>query len=801
MTDTTSVAPAPSAKDRIADLLLEANIARQLRRIKRIAAGRSFEDELRHVVAGKRIMVTGASSGVGRGAALGLLKAGAKVLLVARRRDMLEDLVAEASGYDGKAYLYVCDLSKPEERERLVNEVIAEHGGVDVLINNAGRSIRRTIYQTADRQHDVERVMDINYFGAVGITIPFVDQMRRSGTGGHIINISTMGTQLNGTPRFSAYIGSKSALDGYSDSAAAETYNDGIRWTTVHLPLTQTDMIAPAQNSWKSYPKLTLEAGVDMLLYAVAYGPARLSHPMINVLSLMDRVAAKQMLQYKAREFPRYEPEAPLPRVIIIGAGMSGIAMAKRLQDAGTTNFTVYEKAASVGGTWRENTYPGLTCDVPAHFYCYKDELSAKWSHVFAPGNEIREYFERVTTSRGLDKYIRFNSEVSEAKFENGKWHIVTKDGHRDEAEVLVCATGVLHHPAYPNIPGLDTFAGPSFHSARWDHSVPLDGKRIGIIGNGSTGVQIVTALAEKAKKVTLFQRTAQWVVTAPNPEIPVPVRKLAERVPALQRVAYLASGTLFSSLFQAPLREGWQRKLFNVGAKRSLAAVGNKSLRANLTPDYQPMCKRMVTSPGFYDAIQQPNVEVLTTGIDRIDPKGVVTSDGQLHELDVLVLATGFNAHLYMRPMNITGRDGITLEQAWADGPVAYNTMMVPGLPNLFTIMGPNSPIGNSSLVPIAEAQANYVLSWMERMRRENIVEVEPTEEATDAFYSQVKDALGGTVWLSGCNSWYLGENGRPILWPWPLQELTKRLETLDYTEFRLVHKQNPQLTQQPAV
>ncbi|WP_131667348.1 SDR family NAD(P)-dependent oxidoreductase [Psychrobacter pygoscelis] len=779
--------PKRAIHDRLADILLEAEPTRQINRAKRLLKGHSFEDELRHKVQGKRILVTGASSGVGRGAALELLKAGATVLLVARRSELLEEVATEAADYEGKAYIYTCDLSKEEDSARLTKQIIKEHGGVDVIINNAGRSIRRTIYEAAHRLHDYDRVMSINYFGAINLTIPLVEQMRIAGTGGHVINMSTMGTQLTGTPRFGAYIASKMALDGFAESVAAETYHDGIKWTTVHLPLTQTDMIAPAQNAWSGYPKLSLEAGVDMLLYAVAYMPVRVWHPGIQALGIVDRLFTKKMLKWKAREFPRYEPEKPLPRVAVIGAGMSGIAMGKALQDQGSSDFVIYEKADSVGGTWRDNTYPGLTCDVPAHFYCYEDELSPKWSRVFAPGSELRQYFEDVTKKRGLDEHIKFNSEIDEAKFENGRWKIKTKSGETDEADVLVCATGVLHHPNMPDIEGIDTFEGPSFHSARWDHSVPLEGKRVGIIGNGSTGVQIVTALSEQCEQVTLFQRTPQWVVSAPNPEIPPALRTLAKKIPALQRLAYDASGKLFTSLFQAPLTPGWQRSVFSKSAKTSLSKVGNDKLRARLTPDYAPMCKRMISSPKFYDAVQQPNVDVCTTGIDRIVPQGVLTTDGELHEFDILVFATGFHAQSYMRPMKVTGRDGMSLDAAWNEGPIAHNTTMIPGFPNLFTLMGPNSPIGNSSLVPIAEAQARYAVKWIDRMRRENIQEIEPTQEATDAFYEEVNEALGTTVWTSGCNSWYLNEDGRPILWPWPLDELTRRLTNVVEADFHI--------------
>ncbi|BAX98775.1 putative monooxygenase [Mycobacteroides stephanolepidis] len=774
-----------SSMDMAYNALLEADLARQFRRARRLMAGRTFSDELRLAVSGKRILVTGASSGIGRGAALRLMEAGAHVLLVARREQLLEELAQYSSSTEGRASYYRCDLSDQRQVSALVAQVLDEHGGVDVLINNAGRSIRRTVSESANRMHDYERVMQLNFFGVTWLTVPLVERMRETG-GGQVINVSTAGTQFAGTPRFAAYMASKGALDQFALSAAPEMLADGIRWTTVNLPLTQTDMIAPAQDTWNRYPKLSADRGVSMVLDAVVRAPVRVTHPASNAIEVIDRVATRIVQKRKAREF-RPTPVTGLPRVAIIGAGMSGLAMAMKLRAAGSDDFVIFEKTQNVGGTWRENAYPGLTCDVPAHYYCYRDELSSDWTHVFAPGSQIQNYFESVAVKRNLTRFIQFGTEIVRGEFVGGQWVLTDADGREYSADVLVCATGVLHHPRIPSIAGLESFAGSVFHSARWDHDAQIAGARVGIIGNGSTGVQITTALSETAAKVTLFQRTPQWVVAVPNPSIPKWFRSLLAHSPILNRTMYRTANATFNVAARAPIASGWERSVFGYLARRSLATVRDPELRARLTPDYEPLCKRLINSADFYRAVQRPSVAVASEAIEHVCPEGVLTSDGQLHRLDTLVLATGFEAHAYMRPMQLAGPSGLSLEEAWRAGPRAHNTTMIPGLPNLFILMGPNSPIGNASLVPIAETQADYVVDWLKYMKRHGIVEIEPTAAATDSFYREVTAALGGTVWSTGCDSWYLGPNGVPVLWPWPFDELHTRLAHPNHDDFVL--------------
>jgi cation diffusion facilitator CzcD-associated flavoprotein CzcO len=457
-------------------------------------------------------------------------------------------------------------------------------------------------------------------------------------------------------------------------------------------------------------------------------------------------------------------------RVAIVGAGMSGLCVAHRLRAAGVEELVIHEKAGDVGGTWRENRYLGLTCDVPSRYYCYSFAPNPDWSHTFAPGAEILAYFRRQAEELGLRPLIRFDSEVVAARWRDGRWRLELADGTTDEADVLVSATGVLHHPRVPDIPGLESFAGEAFHSARWPDGLRVDRQRVGVVGNGSTGVQLVTAASQVAARVVLFQRTPQWVLPVSNRRYSRPGRALLRRFPRLNRLSYrFYQRQLEFLLGRGAVEPGLSRWLIAVAARANLRfGVRDGELRRHLTPDYEPLCKRIVMSGGFYRAMQRPNVELATERIERVTPRGVVTRDGREHALDVLVLATGFDAHAYLRPMEVVGEGGLTLEEAWRDGPRGYRTVALPGFPNLFTMMGPHSPVGNHSLVSIAETQADYIAAWVERLRSDGVASVVPTADATARFNADLRAALPRTVWSTGCSSWYLGADGRPELWPW---------------------------------
>jgi cation diffusion facilitator CzcD-associated flavoprotein CzcO len=446
---------------------------------------------------------------------------------------------------------------------------------------------------------------------------------------------------------------------------------------------------------------------------------------------------------------------------------MSGLCVAIALLRSGITDVTIYEKADEVGGTWRDNTYPGLVCDIPSRVYQYTFARNPNWSHVFSPGGEIQAYFRDIADRFALRDRIRFGTEIVSARFEGGRWVLRTDAGAQSTVDFLISACGVLHHPRMPSIAGLDDFEGHVFHSARWDHEVALQGRRIVVIGNGSTGVQLVCGLAGVAGKVMLFQRTAQWIVPVPNPRYSRFASVTHHAVPWLDRLAYLAYSLFFETFGVALIKPGLRRTLMGALCRASLRMVRDPDLRRALTPNYQPMCKRLVVSGGFYRAIQRDDVELVTAGIDHVERRGIVTEDGVLHEADVIVLATGFDTHAFFRPMQLTGRDGIAADELWRDGPRAYQTVAIPGFPNFFMMLGPHSPVGNLALTGVAQSQADHILRWIERWRRDDFDTVEPTSAATETFNAGLRAAMPNTVWTTGCNSWYLNKDGVPEVWP----------------------------------
>jgi cation diffusion facilitator CzcD-associated flavoprotein CzcO len=467
------------------------------------------------------------------------------------------------------------------------------------------------------------------------------------------------------------------------------------------------------------------------------------------------------------------------PRVIVIGAGVAGITTAHVLIRRGFTDVTILEKGSAAGGVWHWNRYPGLTCDVPSNLYQFGFAPKPDWERMFATGPQIKAYLNDVIDELGLRSRIELNAEVTSAVFNDGEWTVTLADGRVFVADFVVMATGVLHNPQVPDIPGLDTFTGPVVHSARWDDTVETRGRRIAVIGSGSTGVQLVTALQREADRIVHFSRTPQWVMWAPmDRRQPRLVTALLTRFPALRTGLYqtLLSGSGF--LADIATTPSWRRRAVQQYARLSLRAqVRDRADRAALTPDYEPMCKRQVLSGGYYRAIQASNAEVVDTPIVSVTPSEIITDDGVEHPLDMIVLATGFRAHDYMRPMDLRGRDGMRIDDVWADGPRAYRMSAIPGFPNLFTTLGPNSPTGSISLQYTAERTAEFIARWLDRFATGEFDTVEVTDEATDDFLAAANSAMVPTVWATGCDSWYLTPAGDVDLWPYDRATLTAML------------------------
>jgi cation diffusion facilitator CzcD-associated flavoprotein CzcO len=461
--------------------------------------------------------------------------------------------------------------------------------------------------------------------------------------------------------------------------------------------------------------------------------------------------------------------------------------MGARLLMAGIQSFTIYEKASTLGGTWRDNTYPGLTCDIPSRFYQFRFAPNSDWTERYSAGPEIWRYFDTVADRFGLRAYVRTGCEVTGARFVDGRWTVSLADGSTNEVDFLISACGVLRVPNVPAIAGAESFGGSLFHSARWNHDVAVAGRQVAVIGTGSTGVQIVSALGGVARHVTLFQRTPQWIAPMSNPRYRLVTRSLHRRFPVLSRLAYDGNRHMAEWGAIAMVKPGLRRRLMERMCRRNLDKVRDPVLRQALTPDYQAMCKRLVFSSRFYHAIQRDDVSLATERIDRIEPAGIRTGDGVLHEADIIVLATGFDAHAYMRPMQLAGRDGFTIDEAWRGGPRGYMGVSLPGFPNYFMLMGPHSPVGTYSLTEVADSQARYIIRWLQRWQRGEFATVEPIQDATDRFNAKLREALPGTVWTSGCNSWYLGADGLPELWPAPPQEYRQMLRQERLEDHRL--------------
>jgi cation diffusion facilitator CzcD-associated flavoprotein CzcO len=475
------------------------------------------------------------------------------------------------------------------------------------------------------------------------------------------------------------------------------------------------------------------------------------------------------------------------PSVVVIGAGMTGILMTIKLQEAGITDITVLEKKEKVGGTWRENTYPGVACDVPAHMYTYSFAANPEWNHRYARGSEIQTYFEGVADRYGVNERIRFNESVTACNYIDGRWHLETSRGASLEADFVISATGILHHPAYPDIEGLEDFKGEVFHTAEWNHEVELKGRRVGIIGTGSTASQVIPKLAEEVEHLDVFQRTAQWLVplwdrdySEDDKQAMRTDRKLVARV----RRGYFR---LFEETFsKAVVGKKLPHFLMTCLAKYNLwRNVRDPELRAKLRPDYKVGCKRLVFSSAFYPAMQRSNVSLVTEGIQRVTEKGIVTADGREHEMDVLVLSTGFKPFNFMRPMDMHGKNGLSIDEAWGKKVQAYRSVCLPDFPNFFLMLGPNTPIGNYSVIEMSEVQGRYVMQLIQKWREGELETIEASHEATRNYNDYLRAGMKNTVWVGGCQSWYLDADGDPAMWPYTWGQWVKEMELPQMDDF----------------
>ncbi|MCX5738537.1 MAG: NAD(P)/FAD-dependent oxidoreductase [Proteobacteria bacterium] len=458
------------------------------------------------------------------------------------------------------------------------------------------------------------------------------------------------------------------------------------------------------------------------------------------------------------------DPRSDFP-IAIIGAGFAGIGTAIQLKKAGIHSFTIFERAGEIGGTWRDNTYPGAACDVPSHAYSLSFEQNPGWTHRYSPSEEIQNYLLGIVDKWQLRSHLRLGTEIVGARFDEtrGAWTLTTDKGDTVTARVVVSGVGGLVDPALPDIKGLQSFGGELFHTARWNHDYEVTGKRVGVIGTGASAVQVVPSIAPQVERLAVFQRTPAWVVPKRDKRYSEHARRLYARFPVLLHASrflqYLSSEIWGPMIFlDAP-------RLSAVGERLSMAhlraQVKDPVLREKLTPHFQFGCKRILVSDDYWASFERENVDLVTEPIEEIVPEGIRTADGKLHELDVLVLATGFALGLASAPFPIIGRGGRTLDQIWADGAVAYKGMTVSGFPNWFILMGPNTGPGHTSVLVYTEAQIAHALSAIQKLRREGHKWVDVRQSVQDHYNAGIQGRMKHMVWSTGCHSWYLSNDG----------------------------------------
>ncbi|GAA1526279.1 NAD(P)/FAD-dependent oxidoreductase [Kribbella lupini] len=474
-------------------------------------------------------------------------------------------------------------------------------------------------------------------------------------------------------------------------------------------------------------------------------------------------------------------------RIVVIGTGFAGIGMAVRLKQAGYDDFVVLERAQDVGGTWRDNTYPGCRCDVPSHLYSFSFAPNPDWSSTFSPQPEIEAYLRQVTDGFRVRPHIRFGHAVQTAHWVDDHWLIHTDQGDFT-AEILLSGMGPLAEPSYPKLDGIDLFEGEVFHSAQWNHELDLSSRKVAVIGTGASAIQFVPAIQPEVEELHLFQRTPPWVMPRPDRKISRLEKAVFRAFPLVQKAVrtgiYWGRESMVLGFAKLP---GIMKQAQKVAEKHLEKQVRDPELRAKLTPDFTLGCKRVLISDDYYPAVARPNVEVVTEGITEVTPTGIVTDDGVKHEVDTIIYGTGFRVTDLPVMDMLYGRDGQSLRDAWADGMEAHLGTAVAGFPNFFLLIGPNTGLGHSSMVFMIESQIAYILDALKTMDAEGLRQVEVRPEVQRAFVDGVRSSMRNTVWTrGGCTSWYLDAQGRnTTLWPsftFRFRQLTRRFDREQY-------------------
>ena len=477
--------------------------------------------------------------------------------------------------------------------------------------------------------------------------------------------------------------------------------------------------------------------------------------------------------------------------VLIVGGGFGGLCTAIQLRRRGIRDFVILEQAGDVGGTWQANTYPGCACDVQSHLYSYSFELNPDWSRAFSPQPEIEAYIRRCAERYDLKPHLRFGTRLRQARFdeERDEWCVEAEDGRRWRARVLVMATGGLSVPSLPAVPGLDEFKGPRFHSARWDPDYDPRGRRVAVVGTGASAIQIVPGIADQVEKLYLFQRTPPWILPRFDRRFTRFERWLFRHCrPFMKLYRALLYWRLESRAVVFTLAPALSRLIELACRWHIRRGIKDPDLRAAVTPDYRPGCKRVLLSDDYYSTLERGNVTLVPQGVRAATPEGLVAEDGSEFAVDTVVFATGFQATHPIPAGQVLGRDGIDLVERWREGAEAYKGMAVSGFPNLFLLGGPNTGLGHNSVVFMIESQVRYLMGAIAAMREAGATRVEVRRDVEIVFNERLQRRLGRTIWSSGCNSWYLDEQGRNVtLWPGFTVEYWWRTRRFDGTAYQL--------------
>jgi cation diffusion facilitator CzcD-associated flavoprotein CzcO len=474
----------------------------------------------------------------------------------------------------------------------------------------------------------------------------------------------------------------------------------------------------------------------------------------------------------------------------VVGAGFGGVGAITLLRRAGYDDVTVFERGERVGGVWHHNTYPGAACDVPSHLYEFSFAPNPRWSRRFAPQAEIQAYLEDVARRHGVLDRIRTSTEVQEARWdgERGRWVLQTSAGPH-EADVLLTACGQLSVPTVPPLPGLDSFEGPAFHTARWRHDIDLAGRRVAVVGTGCSAIQVVPAIQPIVEHVDVYQRSPGWTIPKMDFAYSERAQRLFERFPVLQRLDRTAIFAFMELGAAAMTGRGWLMPPFRAVARRQITkAIADPELRDKVTPSDEVGCKRVMLTDEWYPTLTRPNVELVADRIAEVTPNGIRAEDGTERPADVLVLATGFQSHGFVAPMEVVGAEGRSLAEEWAHVARAYLGMSVPGFPNLFLLYGPNTNGGTGSVIYTIEAAMAHVIAALDELARADARSIELRRETLEAFDRELREALAGTVWHSGCTNWYVDENGNdPNQWPWLWSTYRRRTERIEPGTYEL--------------